>query len=267
MIHMLKKAQVFVWVVILLLLVINPGISFSQDSGSGRIGYITDENSEVTGNINEDSKSEPAEDLNENSKPEPTEDLNKDSKPEATGNMDIPGKIPDILIPFDSDVNETEYILVVEKDTQQFFLYSYDGTFKEMYQFDCSTGKKYGPKIRRGDAKTPEGIYFFVKQFEEKDLSPIYGTRAYPMDYPNFLDRVAERTGSAIWLHGINKTLKPMDSNGCVELENVNIDEIAKYITLNRTPIIVTDRLTYDSNAKEQIREKAKESVQKIVSD
>ncbi|MCP4346795.1 MAG: L,D-transpeptidase family protein [Desulfobacterales bacterium] len=255
------KAQVFVLFVLFVILSMNmiPGICFSQNENSDRIGYINDENpdSETTGSINE------------NSKPEITEDSNKGSEPEATGNTDeniIPEKFPDVLVPFDLDKNETEYILVVEKDTQQFFLYSYDGTFKEMYQFDCSTGKKYGPKTRRGDAKTPEGIYFFVKQFEDKELAPIYGTRAYPMDYPNIMDRIAERTGSAIWLHGINKTMKPMDSNGCVELENMNIDDIAKYITLNRTPIIVADRLTYeplDSNAKENI----KKSVQKIVSD
>ena len=91
------------------------------------------------------------------------------------------------------------------------------------------------------------GVYFFIKKFNKRDLTPIYGTRAFPMDYPNVLDQHAGRSGNAIWLHGTNKPIKPRDSNGCIVLANPHIDALDPYITLNRTPIIVVDTLSYSS--------------------
>jgi len=160
--------------------------------------------------------------------------------------------IPDVLISFESEKG-TDFAIVVEKESQQLFLYAMRGDLREIRRMNCSTGKVRGPKFSAGDLKTPEGIYFFVKMYEDKELAPIYGTRAFPMDYPNLLDQAAGRTGTAIWLHGTNKVLKERDSSGCVAIENENIAELAPYITLNRTPIIVTERLSFgDSEQKRQ---------------
>lgn len=152
--------------------------------------------------------------------------------------------VPDVLISFESEKG-TDYAIAVETETQQLFLYADEGSLREIRRINCSTGKVQGPKFSAGDLKTPEGIYFFVKEYQDKELAPIYGTRAFPMDYPNLIDQAAGRSGSAIWLHGTNKVLKERDSSGCVAIENKNIDELADYITLNRTPIIITDRLSY----------------------
>jgi len=168
-------------------------------------------------------------------------------------------QIPDVLIPFDSE-GGTEYAIVVEKETQQLFLYAHDGTLREVFRTACSTGKKFGPKTREGDLKTPEGIYFFIKIHEDKELGPIYGIRAFPTDYPNILDRIAGRTGNAIWLHGTNKPLKAMDSSGCVALENDDIERVTRYITLNRTPIIVAEKLSYSPPAPRDKREYSQSS-------
>ena len=152
--------------------------------------------------------------------------------------------IPDVLVSFEAGA--TEYALIVEKQTQKIYLYKWlDGSFKKISEFETSTGEVAGPKARSGDKRTPEGIYFFVKEHPKRDLAPIYGSRAFPMDYPNLVDRIAGRDGNAIWMHGTNKPLKPRDSNGCVVLQNRDIDRLAKHITLNRTPIIVVDKLSY----------------------
>ncbi|MDP7281532.1 MAG: hypothetical protein QGG39_16830, partial [Candidatus Poribacteria bacterium] len=50
-----------------------------------------------------------------------------------------------------------------------------------------------------------------------------YGPGALPIDYPNDLDRLYERTGHGIWLHGtepgfVNRS--PLASDGCVSLSN-----------------------------------------------
>ena len=147
-----------------------------------------------------------------------------------------------------------EYAIVVEKNTQRLFLYKYDGKmYKEINVFKCSTGEARGAKSVSGDKKTPEGVYFFTKEHKKKELAPIYGTKAFPTDYPNLLDRIAGRDGHSIWMHGTNKPLKARDSNGCVALANPDIEKLAKYITLNRTPIIIVDKISYvsdDSNEK-----------------
>ncbi|MBU1162851.1 MAG: L,D-transpeptidase family protein [Proteobacteria bacterium] len=149
---------------------------------------------------------------------------------------------------------DNKYAIVVEKNTQRLFLYEYDGkNYKEIYSVNCSTGEATGAKSVSGDKKTPEGIYFFTKEYEKRDLAPIYGTRAFPTDYPNFLDRIAGRDGHSIWMHGTNKPLKSRDSNGCVALNNSDIDNLSKYITFNRTPIVIVDKISYvtgDSNKK-----------------
>lgn len=147
-----------------------------------------------------------------------------------------------------------EYAIVVEKNTQCLFLYKYDGKiYKEINRLKCSTGEAPGAKSASGDKKTPEGVYFFTKEHKKRDLAPIYGIRAFPTDYPNILDRIASRDGHSIWMHGTNKPLKARDSNGCVALANSDIEKLSKYITLNRTPIIIVDKISYvtgDSNKK-----------------
>ncbi len=155
-------------------------------------------------------------------------------------------KVPDVLISFDND-GGPKYAVVVEKEAQQLLVYSYDDSFKEMYRFKCSTGEVAGGKSRSGDKKTPEGVYFFTNEYKKRDLSPTYGAMAFPIDYPNFFDRFEGRKGYSIWLHGTDKPIKPRDSNGCIVLANNDIDRLAKYIDLNRTPIIIVDKLSYAS--------------------
>jgi len=169
-------------------------------------------------------------------------------------NKATPKKIPDVLVAFDPGDN-VAHSIVVEKKTQQIMLYAYDGKFEEVYRKKCSTGEFPGRKTRSGDKKTPEGIYFFTKEYTKKHLSPIYGSRAFPMDYPNLLDQRAKRNGYAIWMHGTNKPIKPRDTNGCISLKNDDIDAFAKSIVINRTPIVVTDKVTYVDVS---VQEKAK---------
>ena len=162
----------------------------------------------------------------------------------STGNGKTLEQIPDVLVSFDPD-GGAEYAIVVEKESQQLFVYSFDGVFREVLRFKCSTGKTDGPKSVLGDSRTPEGIYYSDREYEKKDLSSTYGSRAFPVDYPNILDRIAGKTGNSIWLHGTDKPKKPKDTNGCVVLADPDIDMLSKYIRFNRTPVIIADKLNF----------------------
>ena len=143
------------------------------------------------------------------------------------------------------ELPENENAIIVEKKTQTLFLYLFKSENLSIdFKVPCSTGEIKGIKQKAGDKKTPEGIYFLNDEYEDKYLSPIYGKKAFPTDYPNFLDKKFGKNGSAIWIHGTNKKLKPMDSNGCVALENSNILKLSNYINLDSTPVIMVDTIT-----------------------
>jgi len=156
--------------------------------------------------------------------------------------LELLAEIPEPFISLESQKNT---MILVEKSTQQLYLYEFDGNYRQILRIHCSTGKVAGNKREAGDRKTPEGIYFCTEEFTKKELAPIYGTRAFPIDYPNYIDRTAGRNGSAIWIHGTNKELKRRDSNGCIALNNEDIDLLSQYILLNRTPVILVNKMKY----------------------
>ena len=137
----------------------------------------------------------------------------------------------------------SDYAILVDKSAQKVFLYRWDNLLAPLKVYRASTGENDGPKLRRNDRKTPEGVYFFTGSYKRKELAPRYGTRAFPIDYPNPMDKKKGRDGYGIWFHGLDKPLKPKDTNGCVALDNPNIDELATYIQLNDTPVVISSQI------------------------
>ncbi|MEA2060643.1 MAG: L,D-transpeptidase [Thermodesulfobacteriota bacterium] len=134
--------------------------------------------------------------------------------------------------------------VLVDKSRQRIYLYTQEqGNVQKRLSFPCSTGEAFGIKSESGDKKTPEGVYFLMDEYHDRYLSPVYGKKAFPTDYPNYMDKRAGRNGSAIWLHGTSKTLKPMDSNGCIAMNNNDILALAEYIILKQTPVIIAEKI------------------------
>ena len=150
---------------------------------------------------------------------------------------------------------EKENAVLVEKKTQKLYVYRKDpetGNLEQVFETACSTGEVFGPKQQAGDKKTPEGIYFLIDEFEDRYLTPVYGKKAFPTDYPNFLDIRQGKSGYAIWIHGTDKVLKPMDTNGCIALENDDVSMLSNYITLHATPLIIVEEIVNISPEKQQ---------------
>ncbi|MGL4209845.1 MAG: L,D-transpeptidase family protein, partial [Candidatus Adiutrix sp.] len=140
------------------------------------------------------------------------------------------------------------HILVVDKAEQLLYLYKHENREVVLDRvMQTSTGEKKGDKLVEGDKKTPNGFYIFNQKFLPRELSPIYGTLAYPTDYPNFWDKKIGRGGYGIWLHGINKPLVDYDSNGCIELENADMARLEHLIELYETPILTYEELVLAS--------------------
>ena len=150
----------------------------------------------------------------------------------------------------------SHHVLVAEKSTHQLHLFqNSNGEPKLLRTFQMATGKKLGDKIFQGDHRTPEGVYQLTEFLTHEDLvkkhgkaGEIYGVGAFVMNYPNPIDRRSGKTGSGIWIHSTNDETridKGLDSRGCVVTANVDLIDIAKYIELNRTSIVVVHHLNY----------------------
>ena len=163
------------------------------------------------------------------------------------------------------DEKFAHHVILVEKATHKVHLYENGGTNPKLIKtYNTATGKFKGDKSINGDHKTPEGIYSINDFFSKEELlrrhgkyAEIYGAGAFPMNYPNFIDERAGKTGGGIWLHSThddNRISKGLDSKGCVVLQNADLRDISQYIEIEHTPIIVVQdvlylaRPTWDSN-------------------
>jgi murein L,D-transpeptidase YafK len=74
-----------------------------------------------------------------------------------------------------------------------------------------------GPKIRQGDGQAPEGFYY-VKNNHLNPVSTFH--LSFNLGYPNKYDRVHQRTGGALMVHG------DCVSIGCYAMTDEKIEEI-----------------------------------------
>ena len=172
------------------------------------------------------------------------------------------------LIPFPlikmNNKQET-YILLVDKSLQELSVYKYDVNYHKVKTYDCTTGSIRGNKQVNGDQKTPEGMYFFTKVWNEAKLIGHYGRseaaqfgiRALEINYPNEFDRINNKNGYGIWLHATDKPERikqPFDTKGCIVVRNTDMAEITQFITLEKTPLIIVKELEYyaESNLYEE---------------
>ena len=173
---------------------------------------------------------------------------------EASSNIS-PGyeKIPDSIVSLSSG-----YIIVVDKQFQKIYVFHKDENFSKVFEASCSTGKNPGSKQVEGDAKTPNGIFFATKMLPNPGPPEIYGSMAFPLDYPTISDKRAGKNGRNIWIHGTTKTLLPTQSKGCVVLHDSDLKRLANFIYFNKTPVIIAEFLkwvpqSYVSPAKNEL--------------
>lgn len=107
-----------------------------------------------------------------------------------------------------------------------------------------SIGQYGGGKLYSGDRRTPLGIYFVTEQLDTSRMHEKYGVTAFPIDYPNALDRRLNRTGDGIWVHGVDTRggkRPPRDTDGCIALPNDALMALENRMVANRTPVIIAD--------------------------
>ncbi len=170
----------------------------------------------------------------------------------------------DILMPGPNVAN----IFMFDKARNRMFVYEPTryGGLKQITDEYVVTGTVVGDKQRRGDGRTPHGIYRFVKKLQGKNLESRYGPVAFPIDYPNELDVLHKKDGSGIWLHGYPIDVRrrpPQDTRGCFSLSNDRLLDMAQYVKLRHSWVIVGENFQFGQDArKKQLLDSVKRDIE-----
>ncbi len=140
-------------------------------------------------------------------------------------------------------------LLVADTGNATLYEYSLDGGDEiNVATYYMSIGSNGVGKTRAGDRRTPLGVYFITEQLDTSRLHEKYGITAFPLDYPNTMDRLGGRTGDGIWLHGVapGPERRPeRNTDGCLALPNEDLALLAGRIQLLETPIVVTREMEF----------------------
>ena len=165
---------------------------------------------------------------------------------DAVAALDTTGLLPAYLLQVPDSVSD---ILIADaaSATMHRFVHSGDDIVEKDQRY-MSIGLNGAGKERAWDRKTPLGVYFITESLDTRNLDDKYGVAAFPLDYPNAWDRQMHRTGSGIWLHGVdhnNPDRPPLDTDGCLALPNDEILLLAEVLEPQVTPVIVAREVVW----------------------
>lgn len=175
-------------------------------------------------------------------------DLREEARARLLRHMEeIPvNRVPRYLVQFQP---EQHHAIVVDTSKSRLYLFQNDnGTPRYVADYYVSSGKAGAEKNKEGDQKTPLGVYFVTASLPKTQLSDFYGSGAFPISYPNELDRQQGKNGHGIWLHGVPSdtySRPPRASNGCVVLANPDMDKIGKNLQVGLTPVVISDNVDW----------------------
>lgn len=111
-------------------------------------------------------------------------------------------------------------------------LYDYRGEEKMSVPIAC--GKAYGDKQKRGDMRTPEGIFHIESIEDASNWTHDFGDGLGEIEgaYGPIFIRLACPGHKGIGIHGTHlpESLGTRASEGCIRVDNDNLVELAKYV-------------------------------------
>lgn len=163
-------------------------------------------------------------------------------------------KVPRELLQISHHENVNSTVLIVDKTERQLYVYKEkSGKIELDKQFPVDIGKGAGKKEKRGDLKTPEGIYFLLSTKTQPEIPfGTYGKLAFISNFPNPYDKLDKKTGDGIWLHGVpdNVSLE-RGSRGCVVVRNETLDYLKVLVTTGTTALIIREKIDWADSVDE----------------
>lgn len=142
-------------------------------------------------------------------------------------------------------------ILVCVKKRKILKVYKFlNRNFKKVDSIKVLTGLD-GDKQREGDLKTPIGVYRLTSFLTNVD--PFYGPFAFETGYPNLFDKIRDKDGHGIWIHGVPLRGKRDSNNtkGCIVMKNDRLKKLKEEINLNDTYLLISEKKPFLSTKSE----------------
>ncbi|MBX3611283.1 MAG: L,D-transpeptidase [Hydrogenophaga sp.] len=141
------------------------------------------------------------------------------------------------------------HVVVVDASHSRVYVFEHQANGLQLLRsFYASIGQAGFDKWVKGDLRTPLGVYFITSRLDDQQVEELYGIGALPLNYPNEHDRRLGRTGSGIWLHGVPRATysrSPYATGGCVALANDDMAYLMQVLQTRRTPVVITDEVTW----------------------
>jgi murein L,D-transpeptidase YafK len=158
----------------------------------------------------------------------------------------IDGKRPE---PFVQLAPQVRYALAVDASRSRLYvLENAPMGPRRVLDMYATIGASGSGKAKEGDKRTPVGVYNILNAIEQDKLTDFYGAGAFPLDYPNVLDKKSGKSGSGIWIHGVPKETfarAPRSSEGCIVVSNEDLKTLTPYIQPGFTQIAITESINW----------------------
>ena len=131
------------------------------------------------------------------------------------------------------NADQKKYHIFIKKSA--FTLYLLDDKNNVIKAYDCTLGKNPGQKQKRGDMKTPTGT-FLVDEICDAEIKGAYGPWFISLD----TDAMSKGAWGGIGIHGTHKpnVMRVRDSEGCIRLQNQNVEELKQYVRVGTKVVI-----------------------------
>lgn len=148
---------------------------------------------------------------------------------------------------------ENASIVLISKQDMKLRVIDYGG--EELFSTDIACGKHYGNKKKRGDMKTPEGIFRISDIQDASSWTHDFGDGKGEIKgaYGSNFIRLAVPGHKGIGIHGTHDSLSigTRVTEGCIRLENSELKRLLPYIMVPMTVVItpsVNDEKENQSN-------------------
>ena len=143
------------------------------------------------------------------------------------------------------NADQKKYHVFIKKSA--FTLYLLDDKNNAVKTYDCTIGKNPGQKQKRGDMKTPTGTFYVDGICDASGWTHDFGDGkgeikgAYgPWFISINTDEMSKGAWGGIGIHGTHKpdVMRARDSEGCIRLQNQNVEELKKYVRVGTKVVI-----------------------------
>ena len=143
------------------------------------------------------------------------------------------------------NADQKMYSIYIKKSA--FTLYLMDNKNNVVKSYDCTIGKNPGQKIKRGDMKTPTGTFYVDEICDAHGWTHDFGDGkgeikgAYgPWFISINTDEMSKGAWGGIGIHGTHKpnVMRARDSEGCIRLQNQNVEELKQYVRVGTKVVI-----------------------------